>query len=116
MNNVELKNNEVNFVISKEKYVNAIKDFKDFIKNKDNYSYPHEIYGHKVEGIIGLKHFMFYAMLRNKDIEKTTHNVESEKYQYALRMFRGLYNVDSIKQAFPSLKKEEIEEIIKNYL
>ena len=39
-------------------------------------------YGNKHSGKLTYLHFMFYAILRNKDIKITTQNTESYQYRY----------------------------------
>ena len=107
--------NKINRTLTKEKFELAVKDFRSFLKDKKNHSYHHPEFGNKIEGKLKFRHFIFYAMLKNRDIEKTTHDVSSEKYLVELDLIKKFRLNSDFLMCFPSLSEEEIKEIIINY-
>ena len=98
-------------------------EFKISFHNKD-FRPTYAPLGHKIEGKLTFNVFIFYAMLRNKNIEKTTHDVNSDKFTEAVSHFKSSLNKDSwyrnhmynkVKHVFPSLFEEEFIEVISNY-
>jgi hypothetical protein len=67
--------------MSKERYYGIIDNFRKFLKDKDNKPHKNETYGNKEEGKIRFEHFIIYAILRGRDISKTTHSIDSDKYK-----------------------------------
>lgn len=98
-------------------------EFKTSFHNKEFRPTYAEL-GHKIEGKLNFNVFIFYAMLRNKNIEKTTHDVNSEKFTSAVDYFKNAtketgwyrnYLYNELKIVFPSLKEDELVEVIENY-
>jgi hypothetical protein len=122
-----------------EKKQELIKEFKAATKNKAFNPTIDTQYGNKYEGKLHYLHYMFYAMLRNKNIELITHDIESPKFKIRklqllsfvkdtyqeinkIQCNSGVYcntNLDvilkSLTTVFPSLTKEEIIEIVTKY-
>ena len=65
-----------------EKKLILIKEFKAATKNNDLKPTVDETYGTKYEGYLTYLHYMFYAMLRNKNVALTTHDINAYKYRY----------------------------------
>ena len=107
-----------------ERKQQLIAEFKTAFHNKD-FKPKYSELGHKIEGKLTFSIFIFYAMLRNKKIEKTTHDVESDKYKEQLMLFKAAlpnYNgymqsniFSKIKTVFPSITEEEIVSVIQKY-
>lgn len=130
--NIETKNVESNFTmneaISKEKFLLAIKDFKEFSANKENGPYR-DSEGTKYKGDLRFSTYIFYAMLKNKDIAITTHSTDSDNYKDRLSMLKTYAKdgttgyasweirneVKLISDCFKSLSKEDIQAVIRHY-
>jgi hypothetical protein len=106
-----------------ERKTQLIKEFKESFHNK-NLKPTYAELGHKIEGKLNFNIFVFYAILRNKNIEKTTHDIKSEKFLSILYILKDFENKNSrykndlynnINIVFPSILIEEVEELIKNY-
>lgn len=116
--------------LSKEQWKQAVCDFKAFNADKENGPY-YDSEGTKHKGNLRFMTYIFYAMLRGKNVSKTTHNVASENYTtrlealrcfsedkeystpiyyYAVRMQEEL---KLIQMCFPSLSTVQIKNIIK---
>lgn len=69
----------------------SIRHFRGFVADPANKPSQDPSYGTKHPGRITLLHFMFYAILRGKSPESTSHDPKnSEKYQSALRQLYSL--------------------------
>lgn len=108
-----------------ERKQQLIQEFKTAFHNKDFRPKYAEL-GHKIEGKLNFSVFIFYAMLRNKKIEKTTHNIDSDKYKEQLMFFKSTLNSEyngymkrhifnSITTVFPSITEEEIINTVQKY-
>lgn len=81
METIKIKENELN----ESNEIKAIKsEFKDSLKNEDFMPHNCSTYGTKYDGSFQFEHFIFYAMLKNKDIRKVTHDKDSIYYRYTL--------------------------------
>lgn len=112
MNNL---NNE--YVTTKEVYLKLVKEFKDSTKNDDFKPYYGKDWNgdkKKIKGKLAFEHYIFYALLKNKDITKVTHSVDSETYLDALSKLKGKseYIFKLIQVALPSLSKDDFDKII----
>ena len=119
-----------------------IKEFKTATKNKDFKPTYDQTYGNKYAGELTYLHYVFYRMLINKSIEKTTHNIESAKYKFrklqllsfikdigneltVMQCNEGLsyevYQSDiecifsSLNEIMPSLTKEDVIFVVNKY-
>jgi hypothetical protein len=117
----------LNHALSKEDFVKAILDFKAFGADKENGPYK-DTYGTKYKGDLRFTTYIFYAMLRNRDINKVTHSVESKRFQdrvNCLKYFAGIGShngpweakneIPLVSKCFSSLSEEQIVSIIKSY-
>jgi hypothetical protein len=59
-----------------------MKEFKESIHNPDFMPTYCPSYGTKYDGVFKFKHFIFYSMLKNKNIEKTSHDIESTRFKF----------------------------------
>ncbi|ELP6119468.1 hypothetical protein QTV43_000613 [Vibrio vulnificus] len=76
--------------MTKERYLEIIANFKAFVNDIANKPYYDKEYGTKHQGNITFAHFVFYALVRGKNPEITTHDVESEKYLHVLELLRTM--------------------------
>lgn len=134
MTNLKIETNEntetftMNMALTKEKFIQAIKDFKAFNLDADNKPYK-DTYGTKYDGNLRFTTYIFYAMLKGMNTDKTTHSVDSEKYKDRV-LGLGLYAKDGsvgwmqwevkeemalIAKCFKSLSEEDIKNVISHY-
>lgn len=126
-NTVEKTINETffNSALSKEEFIEARNDFREFSANKDNGPYRNS-YGTKFKGDLRFSTYIFYAMLKNKDISKVTHSVESDTFKDRVRGLKAFGNGDYvdyevreeialIQKCFESLSAGQIKSIISSY-
>lgn len=109
----EIENNRE--TMNKETYLRLVKEFKDSTKNKDLKPYwGKDWLGNKIKikGDFIFEHYIFYALLRNKNPEITTHDVSSESYIEAKYNVKNGYSFGVINKIMPSLTKEMYEEIV----
>ena len=114
MNNTNtLTTENTETIMTKELYLQLVKEFKESANNKDfkpswgkNWNGDKE----KQNGTFVFEHYIFYALLRNKNPEITTHDPLSESYHDALSNLKYLY--ESMKKIMPSLSKELFMEIL----
>lgn len=117
----------LNYTLNKEDFVQAVSDFKLFSKDKDNGPWKNSD-GTKFKGNMRFSTYIFYAMLRNKNVDKVTHSVESETFRDridALKSMAGLSNsyvsyevreeMALISKCFSSLSEDQIKSVIKGY-
>lgn len=107
-----------------ERKQQLITEFKTAFHNKD-FKPTYAELGHKIEGKLTFSIFIFYAMLRNKKIEKTTHDIKSDKYKEQLMLFKATLpsysgytksNIfNKLKIVFPSITEEEVISVIQKY-
>jgi hypothetical protein len=130
MTNLKIETTEtytMNLALSKDKFVQAIKDFKEF--NLDIANKPHkDEYGFKEEGSLRFSTYIFYAMLKGMKVNKTTHSVKSNNYLlrlnalkvYSEGYYNGCYHIGEelqlIDKCFKSLSIEDIKKVISFYL
>lgn len=77
--------------LSVEAHAATIRHFRQFVANPANRPSKDPNNGTKYPGRIALIHFMFYAILRGKSPESTSHApTESLKYQSVLRQLSAL--------------------------
>jgi len=87
--------------MTKEEYINTINGFKKYIKSQRNIK--------KENRTLGLRQFVFYALLRNKDYQKVTHDIESKKFKEVISSFDRKYIKIS---GFENLNDDQIKEIL----
>lgn len=101
-----------NYVLTKEKYLISINNFKKIFNDKAlrpkiiKKEYPQFNYTsvYKEPGLLNFTHFLFYRMLKQKDFKKATHSTQSEKFKSCLIEFKSF-----IKDSKPETKKLYIE-------
>lgn len=77
--------------LSLEAHAATVRHFRQFVANPSNRPSRDPHNGTKYPGSIALIHFMFYAILRGKSPESTSHAPkESVKYQSAIRQLSAL--------------------------
>jgi hypothetical protein len=81
-----------NTTMTKERYLQIIATFKSFVKNKKNHPTIDQDYGTKYEGNVRFEHFVLYAMLRNREPAKTTHDVNCETYISVMEQLKRMAN------------------------
>lgn len=69
-----------------------VASFRAFLKDPDNKPYYCSTYGTKYPGKVTFEHFVFYAMIKGKNPELTTHDINSERYQAILALFKRIGN------------------------
>jgi hypothetical protein len=77
-------------ILSFEEFHAAIVSFRTMVNNKENYSSKDERYGHKIQGNIHHSHYVFHALLRNKDPLKTCHEPDGIYMKGVIDEFKGL--------------------------
>lgn len=114
--------------LSKEKWQMAVMDFKKFNLDPDNKPFKDSTYGTKYQGEIRFITYILYAMLREKDFRKTTHNVNSESFVDRISALKAFSEGKSVgnwvindeialaKKCFSSLTTEELKAVIKSSL
>jgi hypothetical protein len=128
--------------LTKATYLQLVQEFKDGTKNND-FRPTRNSYGTKFTGELHFIHYVFYALLRQNSLEKTTHDVNSDKYQYVLAALKVLGNntqenntslyraankvdaweytsdrntiISSLLTVFPSLNEDIIQEVCENH-
>jgi hypothetical protein len=81
-------------VISFEKFHEAIASFRDYQAGKSNHPKYDETYGTKLTGKLSHVHYAFFALLRGKSPEATTHDVKSDSYHRIKHQLKELTHVD----------------------
>lgn len=130
MKNTTINANEIKkthaHTLSKSRYMEIVETFKAFVKDKKNHPKIDERYGTKYNFRINIEHFILYAILRNKEPSKTSHDPESsEKYMSAMRSLELLsrsyseerenwYYKDTFAEAF-GISELELHELLKEY-
>lgn len=102
-NSIALTNNTEtqNYTMTKERFMEVVANFKAFVKDKANHPTYDKDYGTKYAGKLDINHFILYAILRQKDTAKTSHDpVNSETYLDAMAMFRKWANQEGKIQAW----------------
>lgn len=136
--NNQTKEIKMNTILTKEKYMETIKTFREMFNDKELTRKKHfqtiTVVRDNVEvekkvcyltpSLYQLKHFVFYHMLRGKNPDSTVHSTESEKYVEVMGRFRYVakenskqhdYFLKSIQKGFPNLSLEQIQEIIEQH-
>lgn len=119
----EIENTVVNHALSKERFKDVVASFKSFVKDKNNHPKKDEQYGTKYNFKITLGHFIVYAIIRNQDPSKTSHNPEgSEKYIDAMRELKSIVSsyrhdregrgIRSYQEAF-NMSEDELVRVLK---
>lgn len=89
--NTQESNVNNTFSLTRDRYLEIVSTFKLFVKNKNNHPKKDERYGTKYNFNIKLVHFVLYAIIRNQDPKKTSHDPEkSEKYEEAIKSLNSL--------------------------
>jgi hypothetical protein len=81
-------------VISFEKFHEAIASFRDYQAAPANHPKYDENYGTKLPGKLSHVHYAFFALLRGKSPEATTHDVKSDSYHRIKHQLKELTRVD----------------------
>ncbi|MCY9861433.1 hypothetical protein OTK49_02730 [Vibrio coralliirubri] len=77
------------YTMSKERFAEVVSTFKAFVKDKNNHPTYDKQYGTKYAGKLNIKHYIVYAILRQKDTAKTSHDpIKSGAYLDSIAMFR----------------------------
>lgn len=122
MNNLENTNVKQHETMTKEQYFKLVEEFKSATKNKEfKPCYVKNWNGDliKADGEFTFSHYIFYAALRHRNINKTTHSTESDTFKNAKDIIK-FYNkysksfkfYEKIKKVIPSLTEEQFIEII----
>ena len=115
MNNTSISENKTNenTIMTKEMYLQLVKEFKISANNKDFKPYWGDDWNGdkcKKAGVFMFEHYIFYAILRKRDYTKTTHDILSDTYIDALAHLKHCFK--QINQVMPSLTQELFEKII----
>lgn len=107
--------NEI-YVLSKEKWVQLRNEFKTIFldKSKRPVWVEHSYGSYKVDGVLGFQHFILYALINNKSVDKVTHDIESENFIETLNRY-FLRNNPSYTwwiDVFPSLTSEDFDALV----
>lgn len=94
-----------------------MKEFKEVFHDKNQRPYKDEKYGTMMAGTLVFEHYIVYALIKGKDVEKVTHDVKSERFLQAIDNLNGTglyYNefykdkaYKIINTVFKSLSKED---------
>lgn len=72
------------------------KNFVFFHQKDENKPFKCKIYGTKYKGKVKFIHYMVYALLRGRAVEKCTHNHASSNYLLNLKLIKDL--IDNYKE------------------
>tara|TARA_Y100001973_G_C5167120_1_gene316837 strand:+ start:729 stop:1163 length:435 start_codon:yes stop_codon:yes gene_type:complete len=109
-------------VISFEQFHEAIGTFRTYQADKSNHPTYDSTYGTKYPGKLSHIHYAFFAVLRGKSPEITTHDVNSESYRDIKRHLNGLTDLErdyygarqKLVEAF-GLTPQQIAHVIETY-
>lgn len=121
----EIENTVINHALSKDRFKEVVLSFKSFVKDKNNHPKKDEKYGTKYNFRITLAHFIVYAIIRNQDPSKVSHDpINSEYYSDVMKELKSMvtnYNPDrkswryrTFKEAF-NISEEELNRVLSNY-
>ena len=112
---METLNNKTQETITKEEFLSARNAFRKALKDPKAKPRYCKTYGTKYPGNIEFLHFGFYAILRNADIRKITHDVDSENYKRMVGILKSGWQNSSITSIFEGLTAGQVSEVIANY-
>lgn len=122
INTILNKKEEIKMEENKLNIKQLMKEFKEVFHDKNQRPYKDEKYGTMMAGTLVFEHYIVYALIKGKDVEKVTHDVKSVRFLQAIDNLNGTglyYNefykdkaYKIINTVFKSLSKEDYIELL----